>query len=370
MKLTEKLLGYLHRVFDKGPDAFVALRVHYAGDLAWSVADGVLTLTVVGGPGTSASYDLSQHTLDSLVNAIAARAGFQVTFADRDRLKLSALVLLDGAGDQSQPNGDAILGYTSILWAIMEAYSVQLQVLRDQVGNMLLQMSTKTASDIWLDELGSYYGVPRDNSESDALYGQRIIAQTLRPISNNVAIERAIEALTGQPCTVTDVTIYRGVFPVYDGTIDHDGTHDYDTVGLPNYGLFDVTAAYDLVLGGDIAEFQAGIEAVVAKVRAAGTFLRALALNSAADPITDAFAGATDSASPWVIAIAHSDVLDAPAETSTGYTGVMTDMVEALSAPSEAQEGLVYAQLRASDGSPITDDTGQPLLASTGPLFV
>lgn len=217
MKLTAKLLASLNRPFDKDPDRFVALRVNYAGGLAWSVVEGILTLTVTGGLGASVVYDLSAYTLESLAAAISARIGFEVTLLDAERRKRSALCLLDGAASLSDPNGGALLGYNSLLWSFFEALAVELKRLRDQAANAVLQLSTTTASGAWLDEIGSYYGVVRSGGEVDAIYSQRIIAQTLRPVSNNVAIETAIEDFTGQPCTVDDVVIYRGVSPIYDG---------------------------------------------------------------------------------------------------------------------------------------------------------
>lgn len=365
MKLTHKLLDLLNRVFDKEPHAFVAFRVRRAGGLTWSVADGTLTLTY---DAVDHVYNLSAYTLQSLAAALVALSGFEVT-AMTTRSSLSALVLLDGCGDESASNGDALLGYTSLLWAFVEAWARELQTLREAVDQALLQMSTTTASGAWLDEIGSYYAVPRTVGESDALYGQRIIAQTLRPISNNLAIEVAIEDYTGQACKVEDVVIYRGVFPIYDGTIHYDGAHDYDTVGLPNYGLFDVTTAYDLILGGDISGFHDAVVAIVEKLRASGTHLRALALGSAA-PLTDAFTAPHDSTSGWIGAMGYSEALTAPTEAATGYTGRLTDIVEAASAPAESQTGNVFVVVRTAGGQVLTTSAGDPILAAIGPLFV
>lgn len=369
MKLTPKLLGMLNRVFEKDPEPFLALRVRYTGGLTWSVEEGVLSLTVVGGVGSSVSYDLASYTLQTLAAAIAARPGFEVAYMSGERRALSALVLLDGAGDQAESNGDHLLGYTSILWAIVEAWARVLQVLRLDMEEVPKQLVTNTARDSWLDELGSYYGVVRLPGEVDALYGQRIIAETVRPVSNNVAIERAIEDYTGQACKVVDVTIYVGTFPLYDGTIDYDGTYDFDNVGEVRYGLFDIQVAYDLLAGGDIVEFTDTVSAIVGRLRAAGTQLRALALIAAA-PIVDAFPFApVDSMLEITILDTGADTATAPTEALGVFDVRMASVTDALPAPAETVSGTVYAKLTDELGAPVVDENGDPLLVPVGALF-
>lgn len=434
MKLTKKLLGYVNRVFDKDPLPYVALRVTYAGGLTWQVTEGQLILTVTGGPGASVAYDLAAYTIESLVAAIASRTGFEVTFIDASRQKLSARVLMDGAGDIATSNGDALLGYTSILWAFFEAWAVEIQRLRDQMGQLARQMSTTTAEGVWLDELGSYYGVPRLDGELDAFYGPRIITERLRPLSNNVAIENAIEYYTGQPCQVEDVTVYLGVFPVYDGEIDHDGTYDYDTVGLPNYGLFDVQVAYDLILGGEIDTFLATVQGIVERIRAAGTHMRALNLSDIGSPMSDSFTAPTEAYSSWTAALtamadslteptestsawaavntplsdtldapteaytawvatlsamadtftaptespimlaganaALADTLDAPTEAASTWAGALTAMSDSFTAPTDAADGTIRYSLTTTGGAVITDDAGNPIEVGSDPLFI
>lgn len=370
MKLTAKLLDAVNRVFDKDPDRFLALRLDYNGGLAWSVADGILTLTVTGGGGVSAIYDLSTYTVETLCAAIADTSGFSVTFVDPDRKKRSALCLLDGGASVSDPNGGALLGFTSLLWAFFEAFSVELQRLRDQVANAILQMSTTTASGVWLDELGSYYGVVRLPGEVDAIYGARIIAQTLRPVSNNVAIEAAIKSFTGQDCIVDDVVVYRGVSPIYDGSFLYDGTINYNTVGFPNYGLFDVSVAYDLILGGDITTFSDTVRAIVEKLRAAGTFLRALALSATGSPMTDALTPPGDSFGALVFSGSFADTLTSPTDALSGLAMISTGLSDALTAPSDAATGTILAVLTTEGGDPITDESGAPIQAQVGLVFI
>ena len=371
MKLSQKLLGYLNRVFDKDPDRFVALRIRYDGGLAWTVSDGVLTLESTGGlaPGIR-TWDLEAYSLRQLAYDVAAIDGFTIAHLDAERAGLSSLVLLDGTGDQAESNGDALHGYSSLLWAIVEAWARQLQVVRDQAAQAVRQLTTKTAEGAWLDELASYYGMARMAGEVDGLFGPRIIAEAIRPLANNIAIERAIADYTGQPVEVVDVTVYLGVFPVYDGTIDHDGLYNYATVGLPNYGLFDVTVAYDLIAGGDIDTFLTTVQAIVGRLRAAGTHMRALALSSAGTPMSDEFLFApADSTSMLSASSAFTEVFEAPTEALSTLAAVQAGMADAFTAPIDSAEGEVRRRIVDHNGAPITDENDAPILAVIGPLF-
>src|SRR5437870_4311357 len=105
MKLTDKLLGFLNRVFDKDPERFAAIDFSYAGtSSSWSVVDGILSVAVTGGAGSGFTLDLSQYTIASLVVFIGGRAGFTVTAANTLAFGLSALVLIDGSGNNNDPN--------------------------------------------------------------------------------------------------------------------------------------------------------------------------------------------------------------------------------------------------------------------------
>lgn len=339
MRLTKTLLGYLNRVFEKDPKAFWALRFRYAGGMTWRVLDGRLTIDVTGGPGADLDIDLSAHTLRSLADDIAGRPGFTVDYIAADRASLSAKVLLDMEGDQAASNGDRLYGYTSILWAWLEAVSLELVALRAEIPNMVDQMSVNTGSDVWLDEVGGYYNVPRLGGESDQLYGPRIIAETLRPRSNNLAIANAISTYTGQPANVLDVTTYGGNFPLYSGAITHNAAQTHSAGANPIYGLFDVEYGYDLVNAGSIAAFQAAVTGIVNRVRAAGTHLRSLALKGSS--IIDVFTAPTD---------------------SSDFTAVLT-VSEAFTAPTEAMEQAVFVGLADTLTAP-TEDAGTEI-AST-----
>lgn len=283
MRLTPKLLRLIGRVFDKDPAQFLALRLRYDGLMTWKVEDGVLTTAVVGGSGQSLTIDLSQYTLAALVTFLHGKAGYDVPFAeDGDNAHLGAAVLLDAAGDQNASNGDHLYGYTSVLWSFYESLAGQLQEAKRQIEQMLLQMSTRTASDVWLDELGGYYGIPRSVGELDGQYGPRIIAEVLRARGNNVAMEMAIKVFTGQDTTVTDVVLDGPSNPRFDGSYIFNGGWTFNPHPDPLYGLFDVVFGYDLINGGDVAGFLRQVESLVNRLRDAGTHLRALSLTGSA----------------------------------------------------------------------------------------
>lgn len=337
MRLTQKLLSFLNRVFDKDPAQFLALRLHYDGGMVWQVAEGTLTTTVTGGSGQGLTVDLSQYSVAQLANFLGTQQGYSVVYVDRSELSvLSALVLIDGTNDISWSNGDHLYGYTSELWSYMEAQSSELEVAETQIGEMLKQMSTVTASNEWLDELGSYYAVPRLQGELDVQYGPRIIAEVLRPRGNNVAMEAAIKVYTGQSATVTDVTLYGSTFPLYNGAITRNSAYQYNASRVPLYGLFDVQYGYDLINGGDISAFAQTVKDLVNRLRDAGTHLRSLLLSGSM--LSDSLTPPTDGGALQItISLPLSDTLTAPTESATPLSVSLATFADTLAAPTDAE---------------------------------
>jgi hypothetical protein len=337
MKLTQKLLSCLHRVFDKDAAPFLVLRLRYAGaGMTWRVESATLTTAPTGGIGAPLMVDLTQYTIGELVNYLAAQPGYSVEYADRSELSLmGAAVLLDGAGDQNQSNGDHLYGYTSVLWSYMEANARELEAAAAQIDQMLLQMSTTTAGDIWLDELGGYYGVPRLQGELDGSYGPRIIAEVLRQRGNNVAIEAAISAYTGQSTTVTDVIVHTPLSPLFDAHDDFDGARFYNSTSSPLYGLFDVEYSYDLINGGQIDSFQQIVHDLIGRLRDAGTHLRSLLLKGSV--LIDTVAAPTDGGALGLQpGLSLADAVAAPSESTTMAVGALP-MIDA---PDVSLDGL------------------------------
>lgn len=355
MKITQRLLSYLNRVFDKDPHEFLALRLQYAGAMTWTVKDATLTTKVTTGPGLSLTVDLTQYTIAQLATFLAAQPGYSVVYLDAStNAQLGARVLIDGTASITDSNGDHITGYSSVLFALLESIGSELRNARLQLTEMLNQMSTRTASDVWLDELGGYYGIPRLASEPDAAYGPRIIAEVLRPRTNNVAIEQAIKTFTGQATKVTDVVTFIAAFPVYDGSITHNSTFTYNSTAATRYGLFDVQYGYDLENGGSFAVFQATITALIGRLRAAGTQLRSLTLTGST--LSDIGPTPTDD-SPMILVVAPSltDPLTAPTESLALVTAM--PLADALASPPADTGSLTvtpsffYTGLRRYDGA-------------------
>lgn len=261
MKLTSKLIGYLQRVFNKDPQQVLALRLNYDGtSMAWAISDGILSTTVVGGSGNGLIVDLSDFTVASLCAYLAQQPGYSVVYQDTSSFSTrSAMALLDSSGDQSQSNGDHIYGYTSMLWAYMDAIGNELTLIGQAIQEGLLQMAASTAEGEWVDFHGDYYDVPRNSGELDAAYAARIVAQVITARGNGVSIAESIrQAVSADSATVTD---YPTVTTATDGT--------------KSYGLFDVTV--DSKIDTPMAQDQdAVVRQIIEVMRDAGTFLRQL----------------------------------------------------------------------------------------------
>lgn len=337
MNLVQKLLGLLHRVFDPDPEQFLALRINYAGtSMVWTVADNTLTTSVVGGPGANLSINLVDYTFGQLLDYIAARPGYTVQSSmSSDRLSLSARTLIDGTGDPAQSNGDHLYAYASVLWVFLGAVAEQLRAAGAQIPNAIKQMTVTEASDDWIDELGGYYGVKRQQGETDASYGPRIIAEVVRPRCNNIAMEAAISLYTGQATKVTDVVIYGDSFPKYNSAITRNSAYNYQNTLTPRYGLFDVEYGYDLLGGDDVTEFTARVQGIINTLRAAGTHLRGLLLKSGA--ISDAFTPPTDGAMPLVVTFPMTDSLTAPTEPAFSFNAVLGAMTDTAATGTESE---------------------------------
>lgn len=259
MKLTQRLIGYLHRVFDKGPADVLALRLRYDGTgMTWRVSDGVLTTTVTGGSGAALNVDLSNYTVADLCVFLSAQPGYSVPYQDISTFTgRSALVLLDGSGDQNTSNGDHLRGFTSVLWAYMDSIASELTLLKASISEAILQMSAKTASGEWVDEHGTFYKVARGISEADSVYAARIVSEVVKVRGNNVAIADAIKtAAQADRATVVDY-----------------GEVTTATNGTKSYGLFDVTVESSTWLAASTDE-DTLVRQVIEAMRDAGTFLR------------------------------------------------------------------------------------------------
>lgn len=285
MLLTPKLLSYLHRVFDKDPASFLGLRVTCdSGAMTWTIADMTLTLTPVGGYAQPLTIDLNAYTVATLAQFIGFQRGYLVPYRDTSTSLsgLSALVLMDGAGDVSLSNGDHIYGFTSLLWAYVNTAANEVGAAQTQIENMLLQMSTTTARDEYLDLLGTYYDVPRPDGQLDSGYAPGIIASVLLPSSNNIGMQLALQSrFPGTNAIVIDSYLDNGNLLIRDGSIHFDSEFVHNSLGLGvTNGLFDVLFSFDFAGPISGAQYLPLLIAAVNGYRAAGTYIRRISLKN------------------------------------------------------------------------------------------
>lgn len=223
----QRLLKYPHAaVFDKDPLAELAIRVRHEDGSAWTVAAGVLSITA---GATGFTYQLANYTVDSLADALVDD-GFDVVRVNSVYGHLSALALVEGSNDQWLSNGDHLRVFTSLMWALFQGYSREVDAAQEQIRQALLQMVITTAEGEWLDLWGALYGVGRLDGESDAALRLRIPREAFRLRVNPRAIEAAIKELTGKDVSILEP--WMDVFTL-DGSLlsGPDKMQDGDRVG-------------------------------------------------------------------------------------------------------------------------------------------
>lgn len=219
----QRLLKYPHAaVFNKDPISVVAFHLSHEDGAAWLVSDGVLRAT---GGAVDILYTLSEFTVGSLASALEDD-GFDVDFLSADVSSLSALVLVEGAGDWGRSNGDRLFAFTSLLWVLLSSYAGEVTAAGLQVREALRQMVMHQASGEWLELWGSLYNVPRKAGEGDAAFTLRIKAEAFRVRVNARGIEQAILDDTGfdvrieepwREIFILDESMLSGPHKLYDG---------------------------------------------------------------------------------------------------------------------------------------------------------
>lgn len=190
----QRLLKYPHAaVFDVAPASELAFRLRHVDGASWVIADRVLTATA---GALVVSHDLRQYTVGGLATALITD-GFTIESLSAKFSGLSAVVLVEGLGDEAQSNGDHIMGFTSLLWVLLSGYADEVLGAKEQVRQALLQMVIGTADGEWLDLWATLYGVPRLQGETDAALRVRIPREAFRARNNARAIELAIRDATG-----------------------------------------------------------------------------------------------------------------------------------------------------------------------------
>ena len=165
-RVSQALLGHLHGVFDPDPAPVLALRVRHADGATWAVAGDTLTLH---GGDTPSVWDLNDYSLATLATALTA-AGFEVVYLNPAVSHLSALTLLEGAGDQGNSNGDHLSIFTAPLAVLLAALGQALGEGRAAIAAALAQLILPNATQEWADLFGEIFGIPRRGTVQDSPY--------------------------------------------------------------------------------------------------------------------------------------------------------------------------------------------------------
>lgn len=194
------------------------MRLRHPDGATWVIAEEVLS---VSAGGVAREYDLTEHTVSSLANALEAD-GFEVAYQSAQFASHGASVLVEGQGDQNQSNGDHIGAFTSPLWAIMGGYAREVREAGYQKDQALRQMVITQAEGEWLDLWGMLYAEERFEGEDDADYAPRIPKEAFRLRVNGIAIEQAILDRTGYDIEIREPwqKIFRSSMSVLSGA-DH-----------------------------------------------------------------------------------------------------------------------------------------------------
>ena len=222
-RVAQHLLGRLHSVYDQAPWRTLALRLRHPTGLTWRLEAYTLTVTT---PFGSTTFDIRAHTIGSLANALMA-SGHEIAFRNADLDHLSAILLLEGDGDQDRSNGDHLHAYTSILWTLLGGGGMGYEDARAAVPAALRQLILPQATHEWADLFGQIFGIPRDPGETDPVYTARIIWEVQRKRSNPFAISANIQYRTGHDIRVREP--WQEIFVLSESPMDDD----YHLQGAP-----------------------------------------------------------------------------------------------------------------------------------------
>jgi|GEM_PF-2373646 len=219
----ERLIDNLYSGLDPSPDEEIVLRIGQGGKLSWTVSNDVLT--VMGANGALSAFKLSNTTIGELANSLSD-SSIDVKYINNDFLTISAAAIIDGSGTESETNGDALSAFTSILWAFMDAYAVELDAANSNIDEAIADLYINSATGEILDIWGKYFGDPRNLGESDSDYSKRIIIDTLRPKSNKYALINAADALSGSKIDIYEP--WTDLFFLSQSNLDDQHTYDGD----------------------------------------------------------------------------------------------------------------------------------------------
>lgn len=202
MVLTQRLIGYLTRTFNRSPDGVDAVAFAYTGvaaSVTWTVTNAALAFTADGAP--LASYSLEGKTLAQLVAEVDANPDLTATLHDATLAGIGAWTLLDATADITV----RLKSYTALEWTIFDAIAKALADAWAATGEALRQLVISTAEGEWLDFYAARFGFTRQIAEDDAALRRRVIATALRVKSSNLALEELIFEIFGVDVRVVDI---------------------------------------------------------------------------------------------------------------------------------------------------------------------
>jgi len=201
MTTLQRLVRHPHTaVFDDAPHEQLLFRLRHPNGASWSIAEAVMTARA---GAVSVDHDLSTITVAQLITSLAG-AGFMASEINPEFAALSALVLVEGDGDEGRSNGDRVFGYTSLMWVLMGGYAGVVREAGLQVVQALRQMLITQAEGEWLDLWGKLYDVGRRQAELDAVYQSRIPKEAFRLRQSPIAIEEAVKDATGKAIRIEE----------------------------------------------------------------------------------------------------------------------------------------------------------------------
>lgn len=192
MDARERLGRHLYPgALDLSPEGVIALRIGHPDGLRWEVSGDLLGVWIADSVAGE-HYDLN-CSIAQLASTLAAN-GIEIRYANPDVLARGAACLVAGKGDATN---DRLVAYQSNLWALLDAYGVEIRAAELNLGEALKQLDLSTSEGEFADFWGEFFGVPRRPGEHDADYRKRMADEVVRPRNNAFAIQNTIKEMTG-----------------------------------------------------------------------------------------------------------------------------------------------------------------------------
>jgi len=256
MRLLRKLLGYIHDGFNLSPDDKPAIIINHANATLQFEVNGSFLIATMDNVEVI-NISLTGLTINNVFNQLTPL--FPDTVISTDYSNYPAQVLLESVRLFDASTGlfeHTIPVYRSMLFVILDMFSIVLETAKADIVEMLKQLYFHSSQSNWLDYYGEYFGIPRKRArneifdstgriivdslnywilgsglsgyETDDVYRARIIYETIRAKSNNVALEILIFEKFGLELEMIDSELnptwfkYPVVFDIFSDSILDD----------------------------------------------------------------------------------------------------------------------------------------------------